>query len=91
VVNLMHKTQPDIYLARHAGTIWATKLGIPSFLMGDEHFGLGYQGLLNYGELILDTISNPTFVRNIAAHNRLPYTNWWFEQQPFSLLEGGIE
>lgn len=91
VVNLMRKTQPDIYLARHAGTIWATKLGIPSFLMGDEHFGLGYQGLLNYGELILDTISNPTFVRNIAAHNRLPYTNWWFEQQPFSLLEGGIE
>ncbi len=89
LVNLMNKKQPDIYIARHTGTIWATKLGIPSFLMGDEHFGLGYQGLINYGELILDTISNPAFVKNIAAHNKLPYTDWWLAQEPFSFLGGG--
>jgi nitrogenase molybdenum-iron protein alpha chain len=89
LVNLMKKQQPDIYIARHTGTIWATKLGIPSFLMGDEHFGLGYQGLINYGELIYDTIRNPLFVRNIAAHNKLPYTDWWLAQQPFSFLVGG--
>jgi nitrogenase molybdenum-iron protein alpha chain len=88
LVNLMRKKQPDIYITRHSGTIWATKLGIPSFLMGDENFGLGYQGLLNYGELIVDTISNPVFVRNIATHNRLPYTDWWLEQKPFSCLGG---
>ena len=89
LVNLLKKKQPDIYITRHSGTIWATKLGIPSILMGDEHFGLGYQGLLNYGELILDTIANPAFVQNIAAHNRLPYTDWWLAQEPFSCLAGG--
>jgi nitrogenase molybdenum-iron protein alpha chain len=88
LVNQLNRAKPDIYIARHTGTIWATKLGIPSFLMGDEHFGLGYEGLLNYGELIDDTIRNPAFVRNIAAHNRLPYTEWWLAQPPYSCMGG---
>lgn len=88
LVNLLKKLEPDIYIARHAGTVWATRLGIPSFLMGDEHFGLGYQGLIHYGELILDTISNPMFVKNIAAHSKLPYTEWWLRQEAFSFLGG---
>lgn len=75
IVRRLYKYRPDIYIARHTGTIWATKLGIPSFLMGDEHFGIGYDGLINYGELILDTISNPSFVKGISAHNELPYAD----------------
>lgn len=86
LVNRLYRLRPDIYIARHTGTIWATKLGIPSFLMGDEHFGIGYQGLINYGKLILDTISNPSFVNGIAAHNKLPYTNWWLEQDASKFL-----
>ncbi|MBP2032935.1 nitrogenase molybdenum-iron protein alpha chain [Clostridium algifaecis] len=88
LVSMLYKYRPDIYIARHTGTIWATKLGIPSFLMGDEHFGIGYQGLINYGELILDTITNPSFVKGIAAHNKLPYTDWWLNQYTFKFLGG---
>lgn len=88
IVSKLYKLRPDIYITRHAGTIWATKLGIPSFEMGDEHFGLGYQGLINYGELILDTISNPLFVKNIAKYTKLPYTQWWLDQDTFALLGG---
>lgn len=91
LVNMLNRARPDIYIARHAGTVWATKLGIPSFLMADEHFGIGYEGLLRMGRLILDTVSHPQFVRNIAAHSRLPYTKWWLEQKPTYFLGGGAE
>lgn len=88
IVSKLYKLKPDIYITRHAGTIWATKLGIPSFEMGDEHFGVGYEGLINYGELILDTISNPLFVKNISKHTKLPYTDWWLNQDTFAFLGG---
>lgn len=88
-VNILNKLRPDIYIARHHGmSVWGAKLGIPTFLMGDEHFGLGYQGLINYGEKIIDTISNPAFIKNLAKHTRLPYTKWWFEQDPYAFLGG---
>lgn len=91
LVNLLNRTRPDVYIARHTGTLWATKLGIPSFLMADEHFGLGYEGLLRMGRLILDTVSHPRFVKNIAAHSTLPYTRWWLDQEPTFFLEEGAE
>jgi len=89
LVNLLHKLKPDVFIVRHHGmSVWGAKLGIPTFLMGDEHFGLGYQGLIRYGQKIADTISNPSYVKNIARHARLPYTDWWMRQEPFAYLGG---
>ncbi|MBC2580723.1 nitrogenase component 1 [Clostridium sp. DJ247] len=89
LVNLLNKFKPDIFVARHGGmSVWGAKLGIPTFLMGDEHFGLGYQGLINYGNKILDVLSTKEFVENIAAHSELPYTDWWLEQNPYIFLGG---
>jgi nitrogenase molybdenum-iron protein alpha chain len=88
MVNLLNRLKPDIFIVRHNGmSVWGAKLGIPTFLMGDEHFGIGYQGLLNYGHKILDAVSNPAFVRNLARHTRLPYSDWWLNQTPFTFLE----
>lgn len=90
MVNLLNRLRPDIFIVRHHGmAIWGGKLGIPTFLIGDEHFGLGYQGLLNYGRKIADTLSNPALVRNLAAHTRLPYTEWWLKQEPYAFLKNG--
>lgn len=76
-------------MARHGGmSIWGAKLGIPTFLMGDEQFGLGYQGLLNYGNKVLDVLETPEFVKNIAAHSKLVYTDWWLNQRPDTFLGG---
>ena len=91
MVNLLNRLKPDIFVVRHNGmAVWGAKLGIPTFLMGDEHFGIGYQGLINYGQKVVDTITNPAFVQNLARHSRLPYTRWWLEQEPFAFL-GGTE
>lgn len=89
LVNLLNRIRPDFLVARHGGmTVLGGKLGIPSLLIGDEQFGLGYQGLLNYAERILEILDNREFVTNLARHSTMPYTKWWLEQDPFAFLGG---
>jgi len=91
LVNVLNRLKPDVFVARHGGlSVWGAKLGIPTFLMGDEHFGLGYQGMINYGNKILDVLATKEFVENIAAHSELPYTSWWLKQDPNTFLEDDI-
>ncbi|MDR0644318.1 MAG: nitrogenase [Treponema sp.] len=88
LVNVLYKTRPDILLARHGGmTLWGAKFGIPSLLIGDEHFGMGYQGLVQYGKRILETLENDEFVKNFQQHAVNPYTQWWLAQDPYCFLE----
>ncbi|MHC6180486.1 nitrogenase component 1 [Clostridium sp. JNZ X4-2] len=90
LVNILNRLKPDLLVARHGGmSSWGPKLGIPTFLMGDEQFGLGYEGLINYGNKIVDVLASKEFVKNIAAHCELPYTDWWLKQDPYSFLGGG--
>ncbi len=81
LVNSLGKLHPDVLLARHGGmTLWGAKYGIPSLLIGDEHYGMGYEGILDYGERILDAIENDEFVKNLQKHAVNPYTKWWLTQ-----------
>lgn len=90
LVNMLNRIRPDILLARHGGmTLWGAKLGIPSLLIGDEHFGMGYEGILRYGERILETMENDEFVKNLEKHAVNPYTKWWLSQKPYTFLNGG--
>jgi nitrogenase molybdenum-iron protein alpha chain len=92
LVNILNKIRPDIMIARHGGmTLWGAKLGIPTLLIGDEQFGFGYQGILNYAERILETLDNKEFVTNLAKHSSMPYTKWWLEQNPFSFLRSDLD
>ncbi len=89
MVNMLNRLRPDVLLARHGGmTLWGAKLGIPALLIGDEHLGMGYEGLLRYGERILETIENDEFVKNLEKHAVNPYTKWWLAQEPYTFLEG---
>ncbi|MDR2053362.1 MAG: nitrogenase [Treponema sp.] len=90
LVNILNRVRPDILLARHGGmTLWGAKFGIPSLLIGDEHFGMGYQGLVRYGKRILETMENDEFVKNFEKHAINPYTKWWLEQDPYTFLGEG--
>ncbi|MCW2277683.1 nitrogenase component 1 [Heliophilum fasciatum] len=91
LVNILHRVRPDLMIARHGGmTLWGAKLGIPTLLIGDEHLGFGYQGLLNYAERIIETLDNKEFVTNLAKHSTMPYTKWWLEQNPYTFLGGSV-
>lgn len=90
LVNALNRIRPDVLLARHGGmTLWGAKLGIPTLLVGDEHFSMGYEGLVNYGERLLEAIENDEFVKNLRKHAVIPYTKWWLEQPTDYFLEGG--
>lgn len=92
LVNVLNRVRPDVLLARHGGmTLWGAKFGIPSLLIGDEHFGMGYQGIVQYGERILETIENDEFVKNLEKHAINPYTQWWLDQDPYAFLGGDTD
>lgn len=91
LVNILNRVKPDIMVARHGGmTIWGSKLGIPTLLIGDEQYGFGYEGVLNYAERLVETLENKEFVSNLAKHSSMPYTKWWLEQDPFTFLGGNV-
>lgn len=90
LVNALNRIRPDLLLARHGGmTLWGAKFGIPSLLVGDEHYSMGYEGLVNYGERILEALENDEFVKNLQKHAVNPYSKWWLSQQPDYFLKGG--
>jgi nitrogenase molybdenum-iron protein alpha chain len=89
LVNQINRIRPDILLARHGGmTLWGAKFGIPSLLIGDEHYSMGYEGLVKYGERILETLENNEFVLNLSKNMINPYSKWWLEQKPYAFLGG---
>ena len=88
VVSVLSRLKPDLYVYRHpSNASWVMKLGIPALSLIDEYMGFGYDGLIELGRTIADVLENRNFERNLAAHNRLPYSKWWLAQDPASLLE----
>ncbi|HWR40346.1 MAG TPA: nitrogenase component 1 [Patescibacteria group bacterium] len=88
VVNAIHKCQPDVAITRHVSTVWAAKLGVPSMFAGNHPTEMLYDGLIRFGQSIDDVISNPVYIKNIAKHSKLPYTDWWLKQATYSFLGG---
>ena len=82
-------TKPDFMLIRHNGLApLASKLGTPAAPLGDEHIAIGYQGIINLGETILEILSHKKFHDDIKAHVKLPYRKWWLEQRdPYILAK----
>ncbi|NLU07571.1 MAG: nitrogenase [Clostridiales bacterium] len=79
---LLKNVKPDFILIRHAGLAPLTsKMGIPSAPLGDEHHAVGYEGILNLGETILDILAHKKFHQDIKEHVKLPYTKWWLQQK----------
>jgi len=89
---LLKRVNPDFILVRHNGLApLASRMGIPAAPLGDEHHALGYQGILNLGETILDILAHKKFHIDIAAHTKLPYKQWWLDQKdPFVLAKEKI-
>lgn len=89
LVNALERIKPDLMIARHDGmTLWGAKLGIPTLLVGDEQFGFGYQGVLNYASRIEEALDAIEFVTNLSKHSTMPYTKWWLDQEPGAFIGG---
>ena len=89
---LLNRVHPDFIIIRHNGLApLASRLGIPAAPLGDEHLAVGYQGIVNLGEIILEILAHKKFHQDLAAHVALPYKKWWLKQDPYSLVNDTIE
>lgn len=92
VLNILNTYKPDIYFSRHPGTtVWAIKQGISALYVADEYMIFGYRGTLNFAHSVLDTIKNRSFEKNLAKRVKLPYTDWWYQQENSTFLKGGAK
>ncbi|MHB8064507.1 MAG: nitrogenase component 1 [Ruminiclostridium sp.] len=88
LLNLLNKLKPDIYISRHGGSaVWATKMGIASIMVADEYSAFGFQGLIDFGYRLIDAVANRSLARNLATRIKLPYTDWWLNQDSFEFLK----
>jgi nitrogenase molybdenum-iron protein alpha chain len=79
---MLQRVKPDFIIIRHNGLApLASRLGIPAIPLGDEHHAVGYQGMLNMGESILNVLAHRKFHQDVAAHTKLPYKRWWLSQK----------
>ncbi len=84
---ILKRVRTDFVIIRHNGLApVAAKLGIPALAMGDEHFPVGYDGIIRVGEILLDIVARKKFNQVLSRHTDLGYTNWWLSQKdPFIL------
>lgn len=88
ILNIINKKKPDIFFSRHPGiSVWATKQNIPAVYVGDEYLVFGYKGTLRFARMIEDAITNRSFETNLAAHTKLPYTEWWYKQKQTAMYK----
>ena len=84
---LLQKHRPDFILIRHNGLApVAARLGIPAAPLGDEHIAIGYQGLINMGNVILEIVKRKKFCVDLSKHVGTPYTKWWTDQKDPNIL-----
>ncbi|MDP4179386.1 MAG: nitrogenase component 1 [Bacillota bacterium] len=86
---LLRRVNPDFVIIRHNGlSPLASKVGIPAFALGDEHFPVGYDGIIRLGEALLEILARKKFSQVLQRHVKLPYTKWWLDQEdPFILAK----
>jgi nitrogenase molybdenum-iron protein alpha chain len=88
VVNLLTKLKPDLYVTRHGGSsVWSTKMGIATHMLTDEFTAFGYGGLVNFGNILVDKLTNRALAKRLAQRIKLPYTSWWLAQDSFSFIQ----
>lgn len=87
--NILKELKPDLLVVRHGhiSTV-GSKLGIPSFQVSDANLGIGYDGVVDLGYKLYETIKTKRMIETIAKHAKLPYTKWWNEQDPFMFEPG---
>ncbi|MBJ6724354.1 nitrogenase component 1 [Geomesophilobacter sediminis] len=88
ITNTLSRLKPDLYFSRHPGSsVWAAKLGITAVPVIDEYTAFGHRGLVNFGWRIVDALTNRNFVTKLADRVKLPYSGWWYGQDPYAFLD----
>lgn len=92
VLKILKRIKPDLLIVRHMNlTSLGTKLGIPTLFEGDANYSIGYEGVVKMGRRFDEALQTKKLVENIAAHTKLPYSDWWLKHEDPFYFEGGLQ
>ncbi|MBP2657398.1 MAG: oxidoreductase/nitrogenase component 1 [Firmicutes bacterium] len=86
--NLIRRVKPDLFLGHMNGNSTAAKLGIATNVI--YNVGLqfvGYQGAYQLARRLYRQLTNPGFNQNISKWAQLPYSEDWYQQDPFAHIK----
>lgn len=87
--NILNREKPDLYFGHMGESVWATKEGIPTGMVFNlAHLFVGYNGVVGFGNRILNLVNNPSFSEKISQHSRPIYRDEWFNENPFKYQKG---
>jgi nitrogenase molybdenum-iron protein alpha chain len=92
VLKILRNLKPDLLIVRHQGLgELGTKLGIPVIFEGDANYSIGYDGVVRMGKRLLEAVKTRKFYETVGRHTKLPYTNWWLNEEtdPYYFEKGG--
>lgn len=88
--NILNREKPDLYFGHMGESVWATKEGIPTGMVFNlAHLFVGYNGVVAFGNRILNLINNPSFSNKINQHTKPVYRENWLNENPFKYHKGG--
>ena len=83
-VNVLRELDVDILIVRHGGigTLGA-QMGVPVISIDEANTSSLYNGVLHMGQCVEDALNAKKLIDNIKQHVKLPYTQWWMQQDPY--------
>ena len=83
-VNILRELDVDILIVRHGGigTLGA-QMGVPVISIDEANTSSLYNGVLHMGQCVEDALNAKKLIDNIKQHVKLPYTQWWMQQDPY--------
>ncbi len=87
-VNLLKRMKPDLFLGHWNGNGTATKLGIPTHVVYNANLNyIGYKGVYELARRLYRQLKNPSFNRKLSRYVELPYTEKWYDSDPFKYIQ----
>ncbi len=85
--NLLKRIKPDIFLGHNCGNATAAKLGIATLVIYNTGLSfIGYKGVYEIARRLFRQLQNPAYNRKLSGHVKLPYTETWYQAEPFSYI-----
>ncbi|OPY58150.1 MAG: Nitrogenase vanadium-iron protein alpha chain [Pelotomaculum sp. PtaU1.Bin035] len=87
-VNMLKRTKPDLFLGHWCGNATASKLGIATHVIYNTGLSyIGYQGVYELARRLYRQLKNPLFNKRLSRYVPLPYTDRWYEADPFKYIK----
>jgi nitrogenase molybdenum-iron protein alpha chain len=88
--NILNREKPDLYFGHMGESVWAAKEGIPTGMVFNlSHLFVGYNGVVAFGNRILNLVNNSSFSQKISQHAKPIYRENWLNENPFKYHNGG--